>query len=131
MKSMAFDIVKKYLKSQTVAPAETTAQNEPVDDDPILSPGQWYPEFHRLHMQAVHKSHDFNYTWLRRNRPEMYREIKAIEDRIDALGVARLSEITAIMREWREMVLRAYFEQRADESKQSHIQEGAHGKGGQ
>ncbi len=42
----------------------------------------------------------------------MYRAIKAKEDELDALQEARLSEVMEVMREWRELVLKAEFEQR-------------------
>jgi len=90
---------------------EATAETEIVDD-PVLSPEQWYPEFHRFHMAVIAETPDFDYGWLRRNRLVLYRQIKAKENEIDALGSARLSNVMALMREWRELILMAEFERR-------------------
>lgn len=114
-KAAQSEVVKRAL---AMLHSRAEPEAKAVQDDPVLDPGQWYPEFHRLHMQAVHETPDFDYAWVRRNRPELYREIKAIEDRIDTLQQARLSEIVGIITQWRELVLRAFFEQQANERKQ-------------
>jgi hypothetical protein len=65
--------------------ASASNTTEPTED-PILSVGQWYPEFHRFHMAVVHETPDFDYCWLRGAKPDLYRAIKAKENEIDALG---------------------------------------------
>lgn len=85
------------------------------ENDPVLPVDAWYPVFRELHHRVIDESKDFDYGWVKQNRPESFREMKTIEDRIDRMGAARLSEIVATMREWRDMVLRAYFEQRKAE----------------
>lgn len=85
-----------------------------AQDDPVLDPEQWYPEFHRFHMAVVHETPDFDYGWVRQNNPHLYRHIKAKENKIDALSVAKLSQVMALLREWRELILTAEFDQRAE-----------------
>ena len=75
--------------------------------DPILTPEQWYPEFHRFHVQVVRSTPDLDWRWVRKDRPELYAAIKAIEDTIDGLGDARLSDVLNLMREWRDLILKA------------------------
>ena len=89
--------------------AEEKLKGELAEEDPSLTPDQWYPEFHRLHVQVVQEIPNFDYLWLREHRPDLYWAIKAKENEIDALGDARLSEVMAIMREWRELILKAEF----------------------
>ena len=79
-------------------------------DDPNLSPEQWYREFHRFHVQIVQETPDLDWKWLREQRPELFQAIRQKEDELDALGNARLSEVMVIMREWRELILKAEFE---------------------
>jgi len=81
------------------------------EDDPILTPGQWYREFHRFHVQVVQETPDLDWKWLREQRPELFQAIRDKEDELDRLGDARLSEVMAIIGEWRELVLQACFEQ--------------------
>jgi len=76
------------------------------EDDPVLSPDQWYREFHRFHVQVVL---DLDWAWLRECRPELLKSIRGKEAQLDALGDARLSEVMVIMREWRELILKAEF----------------------
>jgi len=78
--------------------------------DPILTPDQWYPHFRDFHHRVIKETPDFDYGWLRANRLDLYQLIKTKEEELDALGEARLSQIMAIMREWRELVLKAEFE---------------------
>ena len=80
------------------------------DDDPILTPDQWYREFHRLHVQVVQETPDLDWAWLRECRPELLQSIRDKEAELDALGDARLSEVMAIMGQWRELILKAEFE---------------------
>jgi hypothetical protein len=94
--------------------SSTSAPQSPSIDDPLLSVEQWYPEFHRFHMAVVAETPEFDYGWLRHNRPELYRAIKAKEDEIDALGATRLSQVMALLREWRELILTACFNQRTE-----------------
>ena len=88
-------------------------------DDPILAPGDLFPEFHRLHNAVVHETPDLDYGWVRRDRPDLYRRIKTIEDRIDGIEETRLSLIIGIMSGWRELILRAEFEQREARGKRT------------
>ena len=81
-------------------------------DDPILDPEQWYPQFKDFHHKVIAETPDFDYGWIRQNRSELYRHIKTKENQIDALGTARLSEVLAIMRDWRELILTAEFERK-------------------
>src|SRR5262245_575311 len=76
-------------------------------DEPVIQPADWYPEFHHFHKAVVIETPDFDYRWVRGNRPELHVAIQAKEDAIDALGSARLSEVIAIMREWRNLILLA------------------------
>ena len=82
------------------------------EDDPILPPTTWFPEFHRLHVRIVQETPNLDWQWLKEQRPDLYRAIKDRENKLDALGDARLSEIMAIMREWRGLVLKAEFKQK-------------------
>ena len=75
--------------------------------DPILIPGEWWPEFHRFHVEVVRSTPDLDWGWLRRDRPQLFGSIKAIEDRIDGLGDARLSDVLSLMRDWRDLILQA------------------------
>ena len=81
-------------------------------DDPIISVDAWYPTFHQMHVAVVAESPDFDYGELKQQNLELYSEIKAAEAQIDALEDARLSEVMAIMTEWRGLILKATFEQR-------------------
>jgi hypothetical protein len=82
------------------------------EDDPVLLPHQWYPHFRDFHHSVVRESADFDYCELRMRCPELYRRIKAKESEIDELGQARLSNVISVMRDWRELILKACFEQR-------------------
>jgi hypothetical protein len=77
------------------------------ESDLVLTVAQWFPEFHRLHMTAVHDTRDFDYGRVRQNRPDLYRQIKAIEDQIDSLYDTRLSVVMELMGRWRELIERA------------------------
>lgn len=79
-------------------------------DDPLLTPEQWYPEFHRFHVHVCHEIPDFDRLWVKQHRSHLYQKIKSLENQIDALGEAKLSEVMVIMREWRELILSAEFE---------------------
>ena len=82
------------------------------EDDPILPVEAWFLVFKEFHQKVVHESSDFDYAWLKDNRPDLYRDLKTKEVELDALKDAQLSEVMAIIREWRGLVLRACFEQR-------------------
>lgn len=88
-----------------------------IDDDPLLGPGGWYPEFHSYHESVVKETPNFDYILLRQRNPDLYREIKVKENEIDMLQGARLSEVMALVREWRGLILKADFEQRRAERK--------------
>ncbi len=81
-------------------------------EDFILSPGQWYPHFRDFHHKVIAETPNFDYLWVSEHRPDLYQAIKVKEAELDALKDARLSEVMAIIREWRTLVLRACFEQR-------------------
>ncbi len=80
------------------------------EEDPILTPEQWYPEFHRFHVQVVQETPDLDWQWLREQQPDLHKSIKDKENELDALGEARLSEVMEIMREWRALILQAEME---------------------
>ena len=82
------------------------------EDDPILIPDQWYPYFRDFHHKVIAETPNFDYLWLKEHRPDLYQAIKAKENGLDALKEARLSEVMAIVRQWRELVLKAEFERR-------------------
>jgi len=77
------------------------------EEDPILTLEQWYPEFHRFHVQVVEALNPDWWQRIREQRPDLYGAIRGKENELDALNDARLSEVMAIMREWRELVLQA------------------------
>jgi len=80
------------------------------EEDPILTITQWYPHFRDFHHKVIAETP--NYGWLRANRPDLYQAVKAKENELDAIQEARLSEVMAIVRQWRELVLKAEFERR-------------------
>ena len=80
------------------------------EEDPILTPEQWYPEFHRFHVQVVQETPNLEWQWLREHQPDLYRVIKGRENELDALGEARLSEVMEIMGQWRALILQAEME---------------------
>ena len=82
------------------------------DDDPILPFEVWYPEFHLLHIQVVAETPDLHWGSVRERTPDLYQQIKDLENRLDCLGGAKLSEVIAILREWRELIFRAYRDQK-------------------
>lgn len=90
---------------------------EGMGDDPILPAEAWYREFHGLHVQIAQENPDFDRLWLKQYRPDLHQAIRAKENEIDALQEARLSQVMIIMREWRELVLKAEFERREAEGK--------------
>lgn len=83
-----------------------------AEEDPLLFPDQWYPHFRDFHHKVIAETPDFDYVWLKENRPALHQAIKAKEKEIDALQEARLSQVTGIMREWRGLVLKVEFERR-------------------
>ena len=80
------------------------------ENNPILTPEQWYREFHHFHVQVVQETPDLDWAWLRECRPELLQTIRDKEAELDALGEARLSEVMEIMGQWRELILKAEFE---------------------
>jgi len=83
---------------------------EGMGDDPILTPHQWYPHFRDFHHKVIAESPGLDYGRLREHWPDLHQAISAKENELDALGSARLSEVMAIIREWRELFLKAEFE---------------------
>ncbi len=83
---------------------------EGPEDDPILPVGAWYPVFKEFHRKVVHETRDFDYGWVRAHRLDLYRSLKAKEAELDSLRDARLSEVMAVMREWRTLILKSEFE---------------------
>lgn len=90
-----------------------TGKERSVDDDPILPVEAWFPVFKALHRKVIAETRNFDYGWLRRNRLDLYQAIRTKEDELDALQEVKLSEIMTIIREWRELVLKAEFESKA------------------
>jgi len=86
------------------------AQEPPSENDPILPPEAWFPEFHRFHVQVVRETPNLDWGWLRDHRPDLFQSIRAKENELDGLEHARLSQVMAILREWRELVFKAQFE---------------------
>ncbi len=82
------------------------------EDDPILPLEAWYPVFKELHHRVLSETPNFDYLWLKEQRLELYQGIKAKENGLDSLKEARLSEVMSILGQWRELVLKAEFEQR-------------------
>jgi hypothetical protein len=98
--SNPFAVAQKYLEQR-------------ISDDPVLHADQWYPDFRDFHHKVIAETPDFDLAWVRENRPELYRAIKAKENQIDDLGAAQLAQVMALLREWRELILTACFDQRA------------------
>ena len=86
---------------------DTAERAEQDLEDPILTPAEWYPEFHRFHVGVIRSTPDLDWGWLRRDRPQLFGTIKEIEDRIDTMGDTRLSDVLNLMREWRDLILKA------------------------
>ncbi len=55
----------------------------------------------------VRSTPELDWGWVRGDRPQLFASIKAIEDRIDGLGDARLSDVLNLMRDWRDLILQA------------------------
>ena len=94
----------------TAKKAEQKQKQGSQQDDPILAPEQWYPEFHRFHVQVVQETPNLDWQWLREHQPGLYMSIKAKENELEALGDARLSEVMEIMGQWRGLILQAEME---------------------
>jgi hypothetical protein len=85
-----------------------------LQPDPIITVEEWYPHFRDFHRRVIRETPNFDYLWLRKQHPDLYREIKTKEAEIDALGPARLLEVMATMAEWRRLIVEAEFERRRD-----------------
>ena len=94
-----FAVAQKYLEHR-------------ISDDPVLYADQWYPDFRDFHHKVIAETPGFDYAWVREKRPELYRAINAKEKEIDALGTAQLSQVMALLRDWRELILTGEFERR-------------------
>jgi len=107
-----YSLAQKYLDNpRSGSQSKRMIQaDEPDDDDPILTPEIWLPVFKEHHKQTVKENKDFDYLWVKKNRPGLYEAIRTKEKELDALGDTRLSEVIAIMREWRELILKGEFE---------------------
>ena len=81
-----------------------------AEDDPILTPEQWYRDFHAFHAQVVRDTPNLDWGWVREHRPELFKAIKAKEDELEALGNARFSVVMGLLNDWRGLVLKAEFE---------------------
>ena len=66
-----------------------------IEEDPILTPKQWYPDFRDFHHKVIAETPNFDYLWLKEHRPDPYQAIKAKENELDAIQEARLSEVLA------------------------------------
>jgi len=82
------------------------------EEDPTLTPDQWYPPFRNFHHKVIKETLNFDYCWLRANRLDLYQLIKTKEEELDALGDAKLSQVMTIMREWRGLILKGEDERR-------------------
>jgi len=70
----------------------------PEEEDPVLTPDQWYREFHRFHVVVVQETPDLDWKWLKEQRPELFQAIRQKEDELDGLGSAKLSEVDSLPR---------------------------------
>jgi hypothetical protein len=99
-------------EAKRIAASDQTPLGDPVandNDNPVLPVDCWFPHFRAFHQQVITETADFDYGELCERNCELYRRIKTKENEIDVLGPARLSEVIAIMREWRELILTAEF----------------------
>ena len=71
-----------------------------------------HPHFQDFHHKVIAETADFDYGWLRVNRPDLYQTIKDRENELDALQEAKLSEVMEIMQSWRELILKGESERR-------------------
>lgn len=85
------------------------------ESDPVLSVDAWFPVFSVYVHQVIDQSKNFDLGWVRENRQELYRALKNKEAEIDALQEARLSNVMALVQQWRDLILRGEFEQRKAE----------------
>ena len=85
------------------------------NDDPILTPQQWFPVLSACILQYHREHPDHDRLWLKEHRYELYQQIVAQENEIDALGTVRLSELMVHIKEWRRLMLQAEFATADDE----------------
>jgi len=79
------------------------------EDDPILTPVQWFPVF-RACVLAYYRDHpDHDRMWLKDHHPELYRCIVVQENLIDAFGTVQFSELMKQLSKWRSLMLQAEF----------------------
>ena len=106
--------VKSSRISGISSPRATQISNSEVTNDgeadPILSPDQWFREFHRFYVKVVQETRNLDWQWLKEHRPDLWQTIKDKENEIDGLGDAKLSWVMEIMGQWRQLVLKAQFE---------------------
>ena len=95
---------KEQVKSILV---EEEVKSIGIEEDPILTPNQWYPDFRDFHHKVIAETPRFDYLWLKEHRPDQYQAIRAKESELDAIQEARLSVVMAIIRQWRELVLKS------------------------
>ena len=76
------------------------------ENDPKLTPEDWYSEFHRFYVQVVQSTPDFDWAWAEIYRPDMIVAIKDKECDLDDLGETRLSNVMAILKDWRSLILK-------------------------
>lgn len=88
-------------------------------DDPILTPEQWWPEFHRFHVGVVRETLSLDWGWLRGHRPELFQSILDTEAELDRLGDTRLSEVMQVMGKWRRLILRAESERQGTDKQKN------------
>jgi hypothetical protein len=112
------EIVKRALSMSAEAePPETHKQHkEQPEFDPVVPVDAWLPIFHEWRCSLIPDAPD--YIFLREHNPELYHELKALERKTDALQDAKLSEVMNLLTEWRQLVLKACFEQREREKAQ-------------
>ena len=80
-------------------------------DDPVVEWEKWFPISHELHTKVVAETPDFDYIRLSKHNPTLYDQIKLVENLIDRMGPAKVSEVMSLVRQWRELVTIAMFDQ--------------------
>ncbi len=78
--------------------------------DPFLNHMEWYPEACRFMSEVIQNTSNWDLELMKKKRPELYSAIEHLEYLIHEKGDGELSQIVWLLREWRELVLKAEFE---------------------